>query len=117
MAADSGDANGLEERWKTLKDLLAALGPDLATEVIESFLKQGEDALATLRRALQQQDAAVLFEAAHGLSGSAAVLGARHLAESAGKLATSARQGDLAACAAQLPRVEQDYRDTVSRMK
>ena len=110
-------ADGLEERLEALKALSAGPGPDMAAQVIEAFLQQGENDLATMRRALAQGDAAALAEAAHGLAGSAALLGARDLAESAGELAALGRRGDLAPCAARLPRVERDFHDAAGRMR
>ena len=107
----------LEERLSGFKALSADAGPDVGAQVIEAFLHQGENDLATMHRALLQQDAAALAEAAHGLSGSAALLGARALAENAGEVAALARQGDLGACAALLPRVERHYRDAADRMR
>jgi signal transduction histidine kinase/DNA-binding response OmpR family regulator len=106
----------LGERLEALDALPAGLGPGMRTQVIEAFLKQGEGDLATLRRALLQRDATALAEAAHGLHGSAAVLGARELAESARELAALARQGNLEGCATRLPRVESDFRDAAGRM-
>ena len=123
LGADAADtADDLEERLAALKALAAgpgpSPGPDLGTQVIEAFLRQGENDLATMRRALLQEDPHALAEAAHGLSGSAAVLGARGLAASAGELAVlSAGGGDLAACAARLSRVEHDFRDVAARMR
>jgi signal transduction histidine kinase/CheY-like chemotaxis protein/HPt (histidine-containing phosphotransfer) domain-containing protein len=110
-------ANGLEERLEALKTLAAGPGPEMGIQVIETFLHQGENDLATMRRALLQSDGAALAEAAHGLHGSAAMLGLRELAESAGELAALARQGDLEGCAARLPRVESDFRDAEGRMR
>jgi signal transduction histidine kinase/DNA-binding NarL/FixJ family response regulator len=110
-------ADGLEERLEALKALTAGPGPDMAVQVIEAFLQQGENDLATMRRALLQGDAAALAEAAHGLAGSAAMLGVRDLAETAGETAALARQGDLDACAARLPRVERDFQDAAGRMR
>ena len=107
----------LGERLEALDALAAGLGPGMRTQVIEAFLKQGEGDLATLRRALLQKNATALAEAAHGLAGSAGVLGARELAASAGELAALARQGNLEDCAARLPRVESDFRDTAGRMR
>jgi CheY-like chemotaxis protein len=106
----------LGERLEALDALPAGLGPGMRAQVIEMFLKQGEGDLATLRRALLQRETTALADAAHGLHGSAAVLGARELAESAGELAALARQGNLEACAARLPRVESDFRDAAGRM-
>ncbi|MES1244772.1 MAG: ATP-binding protein [Acidobacteriota bacterium] len=117
--ADTADS--LEERLAALRTLGGGAGPgtgpDMGTQVIEAFLRQGENDLATVRRALLQGDANALAEAAHGLSGSAAVLGARDLAASAGDLATLALGGDLVTCAARLSRVERDYRDAAARMR
>lgn len=110
-------ADGLEERLEALKALTAGPGPDMAAQVIEAFLQQGESDLATMRRALAQGDAASLAEAAHGLAGSAALLGASALAETAGETAALARQGDLDACAARLPRVERAFHDVAGRMR
>lgn len=115
MATDGDETNGLAERLKTLKAHLAGGDPDI-TQVIQAFLQQGEKDLATMHRALLQADGAALLEAAHSLTGSAGVLGANRLAESAGELATLARQGDLGACAALLPRIESDYQDAARRM-
>ena len=110
-------ADDLEERLAGFRALSADAGPDIGAQVIEAFLHQGENDLATMRRALLQQDAAVLAEAAHGLAGSASLLGARALAESAGELATLARGESLDACAARLPRVERDFHDAAGRMR
>jgi signal transduction histidine kinase/DNA-binding response OmpR family regulator len=115
LPADAAD--DLENLLAALRGLAAGNGPDMATQVIKEFLRQGESDLATLRNALLQRDAHAAAEAAHGLAGSAGVLGAYDLAASAGELATLARGGDLAACAARLARVEQDYRDVVARMR
>ncbi len=112
-------------QWDDLKERLAGLnalpaspgsGPDMKTQVIAAFLEQGEDDLAAMRRALAQGDGAALAEAAHGLAGSAALLGACELAQSAGELAAFGHRGDLEACAARLPRVLRDYQDTSVRM-
>ena len=110
-------ADGLDERLEALKALPAGPGPDMGTQVIEAFLQQWENDLAAMRRALLQRDGAALAEAAHGLHGSAAVLGARELAESAGELAILAHQGTLEGCAAWLLRVESDFRDAAGRMR
>ncbi len=104
-------ADGLDERLEALRALPAG------TQAIEAFLQQGENDLAAMRRALLQRDGAALAEAAHGLYGSAAVLGARELAESTDELAILARLGTLEGCAAWLLRVESDFRDAAGRMR
>ncbi|MES1210767.1 MAG: Hpt domain-containing protein [Acidobacteriota bacterium] len=116
MAIPDEAVEGLEERLKAL-DTLASGRPGLRTLVIQAFLRQGEDALATIRRALLQRDGDALAEAAHGLYGSAALLGVHALAESVGELATLARQGNLEGCEARLPWMESAFRDAAGRMK
>lgn len=117
-AADAVDtADGLEERLAAFRALPAGDGPDMGTQVIAEFLRQGENDLATMRHALRQRDGAALADTAHALAGSAALLGARDLAESASELARLARGGDLDACAARLPRVEREYQDAARRMQ
>jgi signal transduction histidine kinase/DNA-binding response OmpR family regulator len=106
----------LDGRLAALKALPAGAGPDMQTQIVEAFLQQGEADLATLRRALQQEDLDTLAETAHALAGCAALLGARDLAESAGDLSHLAWDGDLAACAARLPQVERDCHDTLGRI-
>ncbi len=106
----------LEERLKAL-DTLASGRPGLRTLVIQAFLRQGENALATIRRALLESDGDALAEAAHDLYGSAALLGVHALAESVGELAALARQGNLEGCAARLPQVANDFRNAAGRMR
>lgn len=82
-----------------------------------AFLQQGEKDVAAVRRALPQADRKAIAEAAHGLAGSAGMLGANGLAEKAAEIATLARRGDLSGCAARLPALEQTWRDTAVRLQ
>jgi signal transduction histidine kinase/CheY-like chemotaxis protein len=109
-------SESMEERLAALKNLEDLSGGNVLAEVVQAFLQQGEGDLAAMRRALAQSDATTLAEAAHGLAGSAALLGATDLAASAADVAALGRRGDLAACAGQLPRVERDFRDAAARM-
>ncbi|HSK80516.1 MAG TPA: ATP-binding protein [Thermoanaerobaculia bacterium] len=114
VAPSSAEVMG--DRLAALKSLEAQTGGNELAQVVEAFLQQGESDLATMRRALPQGDAETLAGAAHGLAGSAAILGATDLAASAGELATLARQGDLSACAERLTRVEQDFHDAAGKL-
>jgi CheY-like chemotaxis protein len=116
-------AESLEERLAALKSLGSKTGePLLAEVVVETFLRQGEVDLAALQRALPQGDGATVAAAAHGLAGSAAILGAADLARCAGELARLARQGELAelaemtAWAPRLAEVEEEFRMVVQRL-
>jgi CheY-like chemotaxis protein len=101
-----------EERLAELK----ALGGDHLARIVRAFLEQGESDLATLRLAVAQGDGESLAKAAHGLAGSAGVLGAEDLAASAAELAALGRQGDLAGSAAGLARVETGFREAARRL-
>jgi CheY-like chemotaxis protein len=105
--------DGLAERLAALRSLEETTGKP----IVAVFLRQGEDDLATMRRALPQEDGQTVAEAAHGLAGSAGMLGATGLAEKAAEIATLARQGDLSACAERLPALEQAWRDTAARLQ
>jgi two-component system, sensor histidine kinase len=115
-AVSPPSGEGLEERLAAFKSLEALTGGNELAQVVEAFLHQGESDLATMRRALAQGDGKALAEAAHGLAGSSAVLGATELAASATELAGLARRGDLSACMGWLGRVERDFRDAAARM-
>lgn len=107
----------LEERLAGLEALEGRTGRPVLAEVVEAFLRQGEEDLATLRRALPQGDGEALAAAAHALAGSSAILGAAGLARSAGELSRLARQGDLDSCAQRLDEVEQEYRSVARRLR
>jgi CheY-like chemotaxis protein/HPt (histidine-containing phosphotransfer) domain-containing protein len=85
--------------------------------IVATFVHQGEDDLATARRALPREDREALAEAAHALAGSAGVLGATELAEKATELAALARRGDLGDAAAQLAALEWTWLETVERIE
>jgi signal transduction histidine kinase/CheY-like chemotaxis protein len=109
-------ADSLDDRLAALKALGSKTGQPLLAEVVEAFLLQGETDLAALQRALPQGDGATVAAAAHGLAGSAAILGAADLARCAGELARLARQGELVACAPRLAQVEEEFRAVAQRL-
>jgi CheY-like chemotaxis protein len=84
---------------------------------VAAFLRQGEDDLATLRRALPEGDGEALAAASHALAGSAGLLGAADLAERASGIATLARRGDLGGCSERLPALERAWEETVERLR
>jgi CheY-like chemotaxis protein len=107
------DGDGLAARlaaWRALEE-------KTGKPVVADFLRQGEEDLAAVRRALPQEDAQTVAKAAHALSGSAGMLGATALAETAGEIAVLARRGDLSGCAAHLPALEQAWRETAASLQ
>jgi PAS domain S-box-containing protein len=64
--------------------------------IIDLFVAESQTALATLRQAIEQSDAAGVQAAAHSLKGGAAALGAKRLAQLSGRLEQQARAKSLA---------------------
>jgi len=120
---DEAPAAGMEPAAETLVERLAALqalgdktGEAVMADVVEAFLRQGEADLMVMRSALPRGDGETLAAAAHGLAGSAALLGAARLARGAGELARLARRGELVDCPALLSEVEEEYGSVVGRL-
>jgi signal transduction histidine kinase/CheY-like chemotaxis protein/HPt (histidine-containing phosphotransfer) domain-containing protein len=105
--------DGFEERLASLKILEATTG----RSVVAAFLQQGEADLATLRLALSQEDLQAFAAAAHALAGSAGLMGAIHLSNTASELATLARRGDLDGCKKRLPEMEEAWTHTAGRLQ
>ncbi|ACZ43093.1 Hpt protein [Thermobaculum terrenum ATCC BAA-798] len=74
-------------------------------ELIEMFITDSQERLATIERALVEQDAEALGSAAHALKGSCANFGAAHLEELCRQLQEMGYGGDLEGARALLPQV------------
>jgi PAS domain S-box-containing protein len=84
-------------------------GDDFLTEVIDTFFADAPMLLATLRRSLDENDAAELRRAAHTLKSNGATLGAGDFAELCRTLEQRAKEGELTGAAELLDRVEHEY--------
>jgi len=100
--------DGAGERAAARQRLLDSVGGDevLLREIIALFTQDAPRQLEYLRAGLDGGNAAAIYTAAHRLRGSAANFGTTALLEPLGEIERSARSGDLAACAAVLPRIE-----------
>ena len=89
------DAKALQN----LREMVGEDEPEAFIEVVESYLKDLPDLLATLETALQQQDAPTLHRSAHTLKSTSATLGAKPLAQLSKELEklgrTSSEEGTL----------------------
>ena len=79
-----------------LDDLRTSLGEDGLAEVLRDFMTDLPRALARLRRAGQQGDAAAIREAAHSMKSLAQLFGAASVSNPLASLETDARAGTLA---------------------
>lgn len=67
----------------------------LLREIVEAFLDESPRLLATIRGAIEKQDAKTLQRAAHTLKGATRYFGAAHASEMALQLETMGKKGEL----------------------
>jgi PAS domain S-box-containing protein len=93
-----------------LKNLRDLGGDEFLGEVIEAFLADAPELLATLRRSLDDANTEELRRAAHTLKSNGATLGAEGFADSCRTLEQLAKAGDLDEAPELVDRIEQQYR-------
>jgi HPt (histidine-containing phosphotransfer) domain-containing protein len=93
-----------------LKNLRDLGGDDFLGEVIDAFLADAPELMATLRRSLDERSAEELRRAAHTLKSNGATLGAEQFAELCRTLEQRAKAGELDGAAQLVDRIEQEYR-------
>ncbi len=93
-----------------LKNLRDLGGDDFLGEVIDAFLADAPQLLATLRSSLEDESAEELRRAAHTLKSNGATLGAGRFAELCRTLEQRAKGGDLDGVPELVGRIEQEYR-------
>jgi PAS domain S-box-containing protein len=111
--ADGGGTDGVAH--VSLDDgALATLrglgGDEFLGEVIDAFLADAPELVATLRRSLDERSSEELRRAAHTLKSNGATLGAEHFAELCRTLEQQARSGELDGAADLVEQIEQEYR-------
>ncbi len=79
-------------------------------EVIDAFLADAPQLIATLRRSLEEQSTEELRRAAHTLKSNGATLGAEEFAELCRTLEHRAKEGELDGAGELIDRIEQAYR-------
>ncbi|HEX5173795.1 MAG TPA: GAF domain-containing protein [Gaiellaceae bacterium] len=113
LANGDGDADEPVEYVNLDDGALANLrdlgGDDFLGEVIDAFLGDAPELIATLRRSLQETNTEELRRAAHTLKSNGATLGAEGFAELCRTLEHSAKAGELDGAAELVARIEQQY--------
>jgi PAS domain S-box-containing protein len=108
--ATAGDGGGGVSLDAAALESLRELGGDeFLAEVVDAFLTDAPNLLATLRRSLQQGDVDELRRAAHTLKTNAATLGAESFAGLCRELEERARSGELAGTEELARRIEAEY--------
>jgi CheY-like chemotaxis protein/HPt (histidine-containing phosphotransfer) domain-containing protein len=113
LANGDGSSDGVG--YVTLDDgalgSLRDLGGDaFLGEVIDAFLADAPQLIATLRRSLDEQSTEELRRAAHTLKSNGATLGAQEFAELCRTLEQHAKEGELDDASELIDRIEQQYR-------
>jgi PAS domain S-box-containing protein len=75
--------------------LIASMGGPFVAELIDTFVEDGRELIATLRRSLAETDVDAFRRAAHSLKSTSETVGASGLAGLARELETMARSGSL----------------------
>ena len=85
-------------------------GDDFLAEVVDAFLADAPGLVATLRRALDENNTDELRRAAHTLKSNGATLGAQQFSELCRELEQHAKSGRLESASDLVGQVEQEYR-------
>jgi HPt (histidine-containing phosphotransfer) domain-containing protein len=89
--------------------LTATMGREFVAELIDTFLQDGREQIATLRRALAGRDLDAFRRAAHSLKSNSDTLGATGLAVLARELEALARGGSLDGAAERMEPLARGY--------
>src|SRR5438552_10552531 len=95
-------------------------GDDFLAEVIDAFLADAPELIATLRRSLDEQGTEELRRAAHTLKSNGATLGAGEFAELCRTLEQRAKAGELDGASQLVEQIEQEYgplRDALTALR
>ena len=98
--------------WHQLNQL-AGEDPNFAIELLAIFLKDAQNSLTLLERAIAAQSTQAIEEAAHALRGASVNVGANAIAQIAQQLEQSARSGRVAQARERL----QQLRDRIQTLR
>jgi HPt (histidine-containing phosphotransfer) domain-containing protein len=97
-----------------LAKLRADVGEDFIGELIDAFLEDAPELIASMKTALAQNDVEAFRRAAHSLKSNSMTFGANELAETAKGLEEAGKSGNLAGVEERLAFVETEF-DRVRR--
>jgi len=105
----SGADGGARLEAPSLESLRELGGDALVAQVIDAFVADAPDVLATVRLSLEQGDVDKLRRAAHTLKSNSATIGAVAFSELCRELEQRAKNGDLAGAAEVAARIDAEY--------
>lgn len=93
----------------TFRQLIADFGAEFIPELVETYCAETPVLIASLQKALKDQDSETFRRQAHSIKSSSASLGAMRLSEQARQLEMIGKSGDLAEAAGQLESLADEY--------
>jgi CheY-like chemotaxis protein/HPt (histidine-containing phosphotransfer) domain-containing protein len=114
---ENGEVALSDDALRSLRELG---GDDFLGEVIDAFVVDAPELIATLRRSLDDGSTEELRRAAHTLKSNGATLGAEEFAELCRTLEHQAKSGELDGASELVDRIEQSYpslRDTLGALR
>jgi CheY-like chemotaxis protein len=106
---DGRENDDVQLEDSALQNLRDLGGDDFLGEVIDAFLADAPELLATLRRSLDEQSAEELRRAAHTLKSNGATLGAEEFAELCRTLEQRAKAGELEGASQLVDRIQAEF--------
>jgi two-component system, sensor histidine kinase and response regulator len=100
--------------FETLKQ---TVGEDFIAELIDAYLSDSPNLIATMRQSLKEGKADTFRNAAHSLKSNSANLGAQRLAELARDLEMLGKAGNLENTPAMLAQLEEAYRPVADELQ
>lgn len=124
---NGGNYTGMETAKKTpdnrhlqydqIESLLGATGYDGAIRILDAFRHATTELLETLEKRLDSGDILQGIHEAHAVKGSAANIGGKHLAGTAGRIGTACRNNDSAGARAALKDARDDFTDFIHHFR
>jgi two-component system, sensor histidine kinase and response regulator len=102
---------------RQLKELDSDDAPDFFHDLVREFQKEGAELMASIRNAIEKDDAIALRDAAHSLKGASATIGVIGLSASCGRICELARAGDLRSSAPLLPALESEWARAIQALQ
>jgi HPt (histidine-containing phosphotransfer) domain-containing protein len=102
---------------EAIAQLTAELDPDTVAELINQYLSDTPQQIATLRAAAAAGDLKTLGRTAHSIAGSSSTFGLEHLRAAARTLEDAALAGDTSAIAARIDALAQTFAAAVPELQ
>ena len=105
------------DRLAAVRELEAETGEELLAPAISTYLAEGPEAVAEIRRALDGRDMQAVRQLAHDLGGSSVFLGAARVSGLCNELVEEARSGDADGCRRRVEAVAEELAKATAELE